>query len=845
MGEVYRARDKNLDRDVAIKVLPESLAQNAMNLARMEREAKAIAALSHPNILAVFDFQIEEGTAFLVTELLEGQTLGERLAEGPLPPRKVTELGRQIARGLGAAHDKGIVHRDLKPDNLFLTGDGRVKILDFGLASDSGSAGQEADRIEATITNLTQPGTVLGTVYYMSPEQVRGKPTDNRSDLFSLGSVLYEMVTGKRPFQSESQPETMTAILREEPADLVTLAPDIPPALGAIIRRCLEKAAAERFHSAHDLAFSLEALSRSTVSTGTAAAITDYSGPRRRPGVMWIAGLVLLGVALGVVGWSFLRPSEEPVSRGVPDFSFLSSRRGVVTNARFTGTDGSALYSATWDGEPLKLYPASPDSRTTDPLSFTNVELLSISSTGDLALSLNPRYPLGWEVIGTLAVAQCGGTAPRQILDNVMGADWAPDGQTLAVAREVDGVVQLEYPIGTVLYRAPGWISALRVSPDGERVVFADNPSRGDNAARVRIVDRGGEVTDVARGGSWGVLWDPDGQRVWHSGGGRIFRTLPGEERELVFSTPNVTKILDVSATGQLLAASASIRREIFAKAPGATTETNLSWLDWSTPTILGEDGKLLLFEEGNEFGPGGYAVYLRQTDGAAPLFLGYGSGLALSPDQKMVAIIKRKFQPDAEIVLTPIGLGEPVTLPLGDLRVRGEGAWVAGAGPEDPDDLVILCRKNEGPPQLFAIPLDSEKAPRAVTPVDLPLSSGGHIVSGDGKRVIVKTVEGAPVAFSMDGQGPVTVPGLEADDLPLGFDRDGTHCFVLGMGSIPAPIFLVNLETGERTLWRELVPTDRVGVNSLDRVRISAEGDAHVYSVRRTLSQLVVIEGL
>jgi len=552
MGEVYRARDGNLDRDVAIKVLPRGMADNPVNLARLEREAKAIAALSHPNILSVFDFGTHQDTAYVVTELLEGQTLGERLQDGPLPPRKVTEVGRQIARGLAAAHDKGIVHRDLKPDNLFLTRDGRVKILDFGLASSAGAGGPDADiRSEDTVANLTQPGTVLGTVNYMSPEQVRGKPTDHRSDLFSLGTVLYEMVSGVRPFQRETPAETMTAILKEDPADLASLAADVPPALAAIIRRCIEKAAGERFHSAHDLAFSLEALSGSSVSSGKVAAIDDVPATRRRPGWLAMAALVLAGLLVGAGGLFLFLPAPEGDDLDSLNFLKLSSRRGVVTNARFTGTDGAALYSASWDGGPMRLYPASPDARTSDPVGTEHAALLSISSSGQLALLLDQRHPVGWETVGTLAVSQPGGTAPRRVLENVHAADWGPDGQAMAVAREVDGAVQLEYPVGTVLYRSPGWISALRVHPDGSRILFTDCSVRGDNRALVKIVDRDGSLTELGTSWSWGLAWDPDGKSAWCGVGTAIFRVREGSEPQRIYRSLNNLHLMDIAPDGR------------------------------------------------------------------------------------------------------------------------------------------------------------------------------------------------------------------------------------------------------------------------------------------------------
>src|SRR5258706_12976317 len=277
MGEVYRARDTKLQRDVAVKVLPESLARDAGALERFEREARAVAALSHPHILAIHDIGSENGIAFAVMELLEGQTLRERLAEGPLPQRKALELAREIAQGLAAAHEKGIVHRDLKPENLFVTKGGRVKILDFGLAKQSLPRGA-GDTQSPTVPRQTEPGVVLGTVGYMSPEQVKGRPADARSDIFSFGAVLYEMLTGRRAFQRETAAETMTAILREDPPEPSATGVQLAPALERIVRHCLEKEPDERFRSPHDLAFALEAVSGSS----SAGAIAPHLQARAR-----------------------------------------------------------------------------------------------------------------------------------------------------------------------------------------------------------------------------------------------------------------------------------------------------------------------------------------------------------------------------------------------------------------------------------------------------------------------------------------------------------------------------------------------------------------------------------
>ncbi len=844
MGEVYRAHDTNLDRDVAIKVLPRDLAENPNRLARLEREAKAVAALSHPNILAVYDFGTNEGTAYLVTELLEGETLRERLAQGAMASRKAAEYGRQIARGLAAAHDKGIVHRDLKPENLFVSPDGHVKILDFGLATAAGT--ESAPNQDATIdlgtrTRLTAPGAVLGTVDYMSPEQVRGEPTDTRSDLFSFGSVLYEMVTGLRPFHRETGAETMTAILKEEPADVATLNVGVPPALAAIIRRCLEKRAGERFHSAHDLAFSLEALSGSAVATGMTAAMADQGPPRRRPGMAALVGLAAAGLLVGAAAAWFLRPA--PPSALDLDFIQLSTRRGTVTNARFGINEGTTLYSAAWDGEPERLYLATRGASTSEPLGLGNAALLSISSTGELAVSLDRRHPLGWEAIGTLAVVQPGGSAPRPVLEDVLVADWAPDGRTLAVAHEVDGVVRLEYPIGTVLYESPGWISTLRVHPDGESVLIADNPVRGDNTSMVKIVRRDGSTEDLGPGWSWGMLWALDGKSVLTSSGRTLYRTRPGAAPVRLATMPCTIHLLDIRTGGRVLAATAAIRREMIGLAPGAAAEKDLSWEAWTTPVILSDDGRLIVFEEGNDVNDDGYAVYLRGIDGSPPLRLGYGSALALSPDGAWLAMLKRPFADDTELLLVPTGPGEPRRVDLGGLRIIvKQGSWVGSA---DSGALIVAARLGDGPVQLYRLPLDGGTPPEALTPADFPLASYGHAASADGRCVVALPAAGAAVEFRADSDGPRPIPGLEPTDLPLRLDQDGRHLYVQVALSIPSAVYRVDTVSGERTLWRTLAPRDPAGVSSIDRLRVSADGAAYVYSIRRHISELMLVTGL
>jgi serine/threonine protein kinase len=453
MGEVYLAHDARLDRQVAIKLLPPSFAADPDRRARFEREAKAVAALSHPNILAIFDVGLEGDVAYAVTELLEGETLRERFKSGALPVRKAIDIATQIARGLAAAHDKGIVHRDLKPENLFVLQDGRVKILDFGLARSFAST-----NTATTIVGATEPGTVMGTAGYMAPEQVRGLTVDARADLFSFGAVLYEMLSGRRAFQRDTAADTMTAILNQEPPDLAESRADLSPALDRIVRHCLEKNPIERFRSAHDVAFALDALSGSKLS---AAALDAVAPPPSRPWRAIGAGTLLAVAALaagGLLG-RLSAPSAPPI-----DFERRTWSAEWVTNARFAPDGQTIVFSAATAGSTPRLFTLRRDTIAPQPFGPPRTHLLSVSSKGELAV-LTDASPIGHRLFeGTLARMTTDG-APRPWQQHVREADWSPDGSTLAVVRTENGADSLEYPLGRVVHRSNGYISDPRVSP--------------------------------------------------------------------------------------------------------------------------------------------------------------------------------------------------------------------------------------------------------------------------------------------------------------------------------------------------------------------------------------------
>jgi len=565
MGEVYRARDARLGREVAIKVLPASFSADPDRLRRFEQEARAAGILNHPNITAVYDIGSDEaGEPYVVSELLEGETLRTALAGGKLSARRAVDYALQVAHGLAAAHEKGIVHRDLKPENLFVTRDGRVKILDFGLALwrplDAAGRGQTAAGGDPLAGNaltalptvdapLTEPGMLLGTLGYMSPEQVRGRPADARSDIFSFGAILYEMLSGNRAFRGDSAADTMSAILKEDPPDLSLTNQNVSPGLERVIRHCLEKNPEQRFHSAHDLAFDLEALS-GTSGTGAPAPV---SGPLRTGTrvAMAAAAALLLGLAAGHFLWTASAPAT-------PGFRRLTFRRGNIGTARFAPDGQSIVYSAAWETSPIAIYSSRLDRPESLPLGFPKADLIGVSATSELGLSLHDAMsPRDVGATGTLARATIGGGAPREVLEYVNRADWTADGRDFVIVRAVGGRERIESPIGKVLYTSPdSGIVDIRVSPAGDRIAFVEASSRG---AFVCVVDREGHRSVLTkRIAARHACWSPDGREIWYdvrgdSGEGRIESVdLAGRARSRV-RVPAGLIIHDIARDGRLL----------------------------------------------------------------------------------------------------------------------------------------------------------------------------------------------------------------------------------------------------------------------------------------------------
>jgi serine/threonine protein kinase/Tol biopolymer transport system component len=459
MGEVYRARDPQLGRDVAIKILPASLSRDPDRLRRFEQEARAAAALNHPNILAVYQFGMHDNAPYLVSELLEGNTLRDQLLRGPLPIRKAVDHAVQTAHGLAAAHEKGIVHRDLKPENLFLTRDGRIKILDFGLAKlVAGTAPAGPDL--PTMSDGTEPGVVLGTAGYMSPEQVRGEAADHRADLFAFGAILYEMLTGKRSFRKPTSAETMSAILNEEPPPVSQAVPGIPPALQRVVQRCLEKNPEQRFHSASDLAFALEALSGTdSERAGTLAP------PLSRGRMPWIIAVAL--VILAAVAWWLARPALPPAIESIVQ---LTDDRQAKTG--LIETDGARIYFTEGPAGSFRIAQVSAHGgQTADvPSTLLNPQIMSLARDGSALLVLSGYVASAKEALWSLPLPA--GEARRLGQADVEDARFFPDGRILysldtgVFVADKDGSNQRK------LEALSKYSAFMRISPDGTRLGF-------------------------------------------------------------------------------------------------------------------------------------------------------------------------------------------------------------------------------------------------------------------------------------------------------------------------------------------------------------------------------------
>jgi Tol biopolymer transport system component len=827
MGEVYRARDPRLRRDVAVKVLADAASPELM--ARLEQEARAAGSLNHPHIVTVFDIGSHEGRPFVVLELLEGETLRTHLRG--LDTRRAVDIAVQIAEGLAVAHARGIVHRDIKPENVFVVRGGHVKILDFGLARRQRQGGSDP---EISTQFETDTGVVVGTPTYMSPEQVRGRELDGRSDIFSLGIVLHEMLGGSNPFRRSSAVETMSAILSEEPAALDRQSLEAP-GLTRIVARCLQKGPDERFQSASDLAFALRTLS----DTRSHPPAPVAGRPRRVPVALGLVAGTALVAATGYWFAAGLRGGEPPA------FQQLTFRRGAIDSARFAPDGATVVYSGTFDGGPPEIYSGrtgSPESRS---FGLPPGLLLGVSPSGEIMLALGSRQLSGSRRSpGTLARVPLAGGAPREVSGSVLWADWSQDGSELAIVRALEsGRRQVEFPAGRLGDETESHIAYPRVSPHGDRLAYFEYPERSPNVASLVVASRDGTKTTLMAGLIWpmGLAWEEDGASIWFAvgdGGGtssirRI--TLAGRER-VAYRTPGYLMLHDRSPDGRVLLTRDDWRVEAVARAPGAGDERDISWLDVSNVSGITADGRqVALWDEGVASGSK-IVSYLRGVDGSPAIRLGDGIVRALSPDGER-AIVQVQSTSGSSLQIVPTGPGDATTLVAGLPPRTASVSWFPNGR-----RLAVTAADDGQPWRCYVVEIEARSS-RPLTPLGVSCDAGA--VSGDGRYLVATGADGLASAYPVEGGEPRAVVGLQPGESPVSWSADGTSLFVRRVEGVPMRLTRVDLGSGQRKEELAIGPRDRVGVNTISGVALTADGSAYAYSYLRHTSTLFVASGL
>jgi Tol biopolymer transport system component len=835
MGEVYRAHDTRLGRDVAIKVLPAHLASTPEARARFEREARTISQLNHPHICTLYDVGHQDGIDYLVMELLEGETLAHRLEKGSLPVAEVLTLGAQIAQALDRAHRDGVVHRDLKPGNVMLTKAG-AKLMDFGLARAHGLAPAAGALSQSPTMSrpLTAEGMIVGTFQYMAPEQLEGKEADARSDLWALGCVLYEMATGARAFAGESQASLIAAIMERDPPAMTTLKPLTPPALEHLVHACLAKDPAERWQSARDVARTIE-MTRA-VSGGLAA--TGAPGTRqhdRKRGVTMVVAITACALFLTAAGLLLL-DARRGRDLSAVTYTRLTFRHGMIHSARYSPDGKTVLYSASWDGGAPESFETLPGLVTPRALDLKQAQVLAISKNGRTVVKLATSEGVGG--FGTLAEISSQGGAPREVVHDVYSADWAPAGKTLAITRRVGGMIHLEMPPGHVLYKTAGMLRSARVSPDGRWLAFHESQQVWDSRGTVVMIDLGGRV--VARTREFadvrGIAWSAAGNEVWSAadqgqGTYDLVALSPGGKQRVVLHFPGQVRLLDIGSSGHVLLCDGNWESHIRGRRSPDAPELELGWLDWPNGCDVSQDGRMLLFEEQGQGGGLYYSVCVRGMDGTPAVRLGEGHACSLSPDGRFVLAVH--YRPPQRLMLLPTGTEDSTSLRRGSIESYFGARWFADG------KAVVFSGAERGRPVRSYVQDLAGGLPRPLTPEG---TSGIHL-SPDGRFLAAIAPDHVLYAVPIPSGTPRPIGQLRPGEQVLAWAPDG-HSLLVGRFDTEATVFRIDVDTGRRAPWKTFSVPEPAGVTMVS-MQLTADGGSYAYTFVRWLDCLYQVDGL
>jgi len=823
MGEVYRAKDSKLGREVAIKVLPEHFADDEERLKRFEREAKTLASLNHPNVAQIFGVDQVGDTCFLVLELVPGESLEERLKRGPLSIDETLDVCRQIAEGLEAAHEAGVIHRDLKPANIRLTPEGKVKVLDFGLAkpaNESGS-GSSTDSVLST-----EAGRLLGTPTYMAPEQARGKSIDKRVDIWAFGCVLYECLTAKRAFAGETLTDVFAAVIEREP-DWTKLPAATPPRLHELLQRCFAKDPRAR----------LRDVGEARLLLADARVVRAEELPARTRG--WVPWTITAGALLLAAALVLLRERAAVPVQNAPAARVFKQRtfgQQFVFNARFLPRTQNIVFSSALTGNRPELFLLQAGTMAPQRIAPVGTLLLSVSLQGELAVLTDTTYLNHRICEGTLGRMTIDGS-PRALIDSVRDADWGPDGE-LAIVRRVAGLDQLEYPPGKTLYQTTGYVSEPRVSPDGARVAFLDHSYWLDDRGCVKIADRAGKVTLLS--GEYaaieGLAWSPDGARLHSSGaegsGSDVLQPFStASDRADVRaepSTPGDLFLVDSAADGRLLALQTDVFYGVGVRMPGQVEDIELSWLDQCWSSQLSPDGGALLFTNGH--GGPNYTVVTRRLDQSPISTLGDGDAQGFSPDGRWVAAV---VSTPSDVALYPTGAGTPRKLEHGPIERFAAATWFP-----DGKSLMVLANEHARPVRCFRQSVDGGK-PEPLTPEGV-----GGTLAPRGDLILAQDAESHWKLYPLDGGAVRDLASIGPREEVMSWSPEGDALYVHRRGEIPVVLERVDLATGKRSPAFTLGPANKAGLVRVGTSERSIDPQrSYGYGYIRRLSKLFVIE--